>query len=318
MPFEAGARIHNLKNTLPGSRNLKRTGAAATAGALGMGAFAFWLGHGGGQVDRQATIEKAAIFSIQPETINCRARTSAAIESDASVMVRPKLPVVGHVDRLPVVGGIFRAGERTFRFEADFRGSDGQGGGQVDTISCAQAADMEVVDGPNGKQTITIPAKDVEFISLVVENQSTVVDSNGDAANVGTTEWDLTPFGEKRTIAVNVASLGSIAREAAVNASEQKCGDAAWAQTQQAFQTGERLVALDQYKEEVKTNPKLTFNPNNITVNIVGEPSFAPPYAIPEGFTVSDNVKGGCIVDSGAYVTPDYVTGAGLSVSPTP
>ncbi|GAC1390956.1 MAG: hypothetical protein NVSMB46_01870 [Candidatus Saccharimonadales bacterium] len=260
---------------------------------------------------KQTTEQEAEVVKIVPEEIECRARVSALITAAASQSLKIK------GDGLPVVGTMLRGIERTNRNTAEFRGINGNGGGQIDTLTCIKTAGVENIVGPNGTQTIMIPTSDVVFESRIVENESAVVHNDGSMASVGQTAWQLSggvtgSVSEK--IAVSRADLDQVARENAVNIAQTACGKAAWLQTEQAITDAYRSIGQHQFEhaKSMGNNKRLTFNPMDVTVIFVGdEPQFTGPYELPHGYTFHNTMTGNntptCTVRSDAYQQPNYL-----------
>jgi hypothetical protein len=288
--------------------NKRRLAAAGVVGAVAAG-LALYPNHGSGQV----TVHKAEVFKISPQTIDCRARVSAIVADTASYSEQPKNKLISHI---PGLSQLQDEAAKTFAFSSSFRGTNG-GGGQIDTLSCIQAAGVEDVHTPGSSaHIIRIPANEIGFLSYVVENQSRVVRDGGNLAMTGAAVWNQIGGPLKHDIQSRQSELDTVAREEAVNVAQQTCGQAAWDQTRVAVEAAYRLIGQQEHDAAVRKSKQQhttveAYNPQDVSVIIEGTPTFPPAYSLPQGYPVKyDNGAGGhelsCQVRGNAYQTPDY------------
>jgi len=252
------------------------------------------------------SIQKAEVFKVVPEEINCRALEKAKIRVAVSKTFKTPL------DHVPVIGAIIGAVERSSRATSVFTGSDGEGEGVVDTLVCFNSASVKVDSEHNGRENIIIPSSSVVTFSAINEARSSVIREDGNLSNLGQFEWDLIGGSAERTVATGRAALDSLARAVAIDEATTTCTKAAWSDVGKAAQDAYRIIARQEYDQAKDNGAKLTkFNANNIFVTIKGQdPNIQPPYNIPNGVTITGNGNNSpaiCTVAHNAFQNVPYV-----------
>lgn len=229
--------------------------------------------------DASDTIAPAEVFKITPIDLDCRAIVKSRIAVDAVIEKGPSWA------------------------SSKFRGPSGKGGGQVNTLVCVEASNVEVDIEKRGKkniQNISIPTSSVRYFSAVDENKSTVIREDGKLYNVGELLFDLAG---SETASVGHGALDSYARAAAVNEALTNCGPSAWETTHKAITEAYLKIGAAQYREARARGEDISreYEPKDISVNFTGpDPEFNTEYEIPEGVDIH-NSKLDCTVIKDAF-----------------
>jgi len=301
-----GSILNSRRKTRNRNRLRKWVGIPVGVGAVALAGAA--LLHSCGS-DTTASVPKAGVFKVVPEAVDCRAMVQSSVEVVATQ--RPHTPL----DRVPILGSVTRAVDRSLGNTATFESSGtqrtskgGVAGGVVDTLVCFKAGDVTVTVAKSGIETVHIPTRDVVTFTGIDESKSMTVVDSGDLASYRTFEATVvggvysTP---KREIETGKAALEVVAREAAIDEGAKSCSITAWPDVEKAATVAYRLIAQDQYDARLAAGAYLKeFVPGDVVVAFDGGvPQLMAPYTLPNNIPITNGAGGApsCTVAPNAF-----------------
>jgi hypothetical protein len=247
-----------------------------------------------------ATIPHAGVVYVGPKQIDLRAVVDSCISATVHKTYGGWKEVVAAVATNPA---LVIAGVDSYAESATFTGPEGKGCGEIQTLVGAKATGVKTEVDAKGKETITIPSKDIVFFSSPVGDKSEVTYDQGVSHAFVTAFAELTPLsGVKNKIKQNSAQVVQLSANEAVNVAQEACDKVAWSDTKKAITAAYQGIYRTEYLQKAAQGKNIaSYNPNNIAVNITGgSPSFPEAYSIPKSDHFSILHQSACVVEPGA------------------